>query len=885
RTNVLSLGIDANKRIYLGAQDEIGYMVTNALGQATYQSLNDIIPEEHRGYGLVWRIIAREDKMYFFTNRKILVYEGGQMDAITMAEELIFAQKVNGQFYLQQKGRPLAQLQDGNMRLLPGTEPLAEEEIKGLYSVGEKLIVLTADQGVFEWSEGTLAPWETTVNEAIAGQKVNMGQQLADGKLAVGTIKDGLYVFSPSGEMLLHITKEQGLQNNTIQAIYEDDNNNLWLALGNGISYVELGSDFYYMDARSDLDGSVYSSAIYDGYLYAATNQGTYRAPLHGKQSHPFAFVEGTDVHNWNLTQVDETLLLGNHLGAHTVDGATVTPLNVADYGAWQFIRHPKNPNLLYQGCYTGVYVYEWDGRAWQVLKKLDGYVETAREMIFDEQGYLWIGHGYHGIYRLTLNPEGDEILQIDLYDQSKGLPTNLWNNLFKVQGNILIGTQQGVYEYEPDLNAMVPSAHYQEWLGDTELVRKLVEMPDGSILYIKGLDNFDQIGILREDDTGGYHNQTIPFQKLRGELIPAFESVTFYGDQILFGAKDGLVIYQQDMNRPTATFSTNISRVFCTAANDSLLYGDPGNFAEDTLEADFVQTLEYDHNALKIQYAATYFERSDNVEYRTFLEGFDEETTLWTTATSREFTNLKEGTYTFTVESRNIYGAVGQPASYAFTILPPWYRTWRMYLVYAMGFGFIGLGMMATRRRKLRELERQKQFELHQQREELLRKNLETEQKMTQLQMEKLQSEVDYKSKELATSTIHLAQQNDTVLKAIERIEAISTIKDEAAIKQLKGVASSLKDLIAEESNWEQFELHFNEIHDNFIKRLKTAFPKLTARDVRLCAYLRMNLASKEIAPLMGISYRGVEALRYRIRKKLELSPDDNLTGYILEF
>ena len=143
----------------------------------------------------------------------------------------------------------------------------------------------------------------------------------------------------------------------------------------------------------------------------------------------------------------------------------------------------------------------------------------------------------------------------------------------------------------------------------------------------------------------------------------------------------------------------------------------------------------------------------------------------------------------------------------------------------------------------------------------------------------------MSFKNRELASSTLRNANQNESILRVLNQIEDIDTVKDPQARNQLERVSKLLKEMIDEERNWDQFEQHFNELHDDFIKRIKQTYPKLTSRDIRLCAYLRMNLASKEIAPLMGISYRGVEALRYRIRKKLNLENSDNLVDYILEF
>jgi FixJ family two-component response regulator len=89
----------------------------------------------------------------------------------------------------------------------------------------------------------------------------------------------------------------------------------------------------------------------------------------------------------------------------------------------------------------------------------------------------------------------------------------------------------------------------------------------------------------------------------------------------------------------------------------------------------------------------------------------------------------------------------------------------------------------------------------------------------------------------------------------------------------------------ITNEDDWKAFESNFEQAHEEFLKRIKKEYPNLTPSDLKLCAYIRMNLSSKKIAPLLGISMRGVENHRYRLRKKMELERDVNLTAFIMEF
>ncbi len=100
----------------------------------------------------------------------------------------------------------------------------------------------------------------------------------------------------------------------------------------------------------------------------------------------------------------------------------------------------------------------------------------------------------------------------------------------------------------------------------------------------------------------------------------------------------------------------------------------------------------------------------------------------------------------------------------------------------------------------------------------------------------------------------------------------------------ELKKVLKALSEEEKLDTEWEQFSQHFDSVHGDFLTILKNKYPSLKPHELRLCAYLRMNLSSKEIAPLMSISLRGVEISRYRLRKKMALASEVNLVQFLMD-
>ena len=103
-------------------------------------------------------------------------------------------------------------------------------------------------------------------------------------------------------------------------------------------------------------------------------------------------------------------------------------------------------------------------------------------------------------------------------------------------------------------------------------------------------------------------------------------------------------------------------------------------------------------------------------------------------------------------------------------------------------------------------------------------------------------------------------------------------------ATKEFQKILKLIDKELDHNEEWEQFAVHFDSVHTNYLKKLKDQYPSLTTSDLKLAAYLRLNLSSKEIAQLMNISIRGVETSRYRLRKKLELPNEMNLFDHLIK-
>jgi tetratricopeptide (TPR) repeat protein len=151
-------------------------------------------------------------------------------------------------------------------------------------------------------------------------------------------------------------------------------------------------------------------------------------------------------------------------------------------------------------------------------------------------------------------------------------------------------------------------------------------------------------------------------------------------------------------------------------------------------------------------------------------------------------------------------------------------------------------------------------------------------EEQINRLQTEKLQQ----KNRELSTSTVHILNKNEVLGNIRKMATEWMKADDFDKTKNLKKLIREVDHNTDLDEQWEQFKLHFESVHKGFFERLLQKFPNITQNELKLCAYLRMNLSTKEIAQMLNISPESVTTKRYRLRKKLGLEKDDNLVGFI---
>jgi DNA-binding CsgD family transcriptional regulator len=871
-------------RVYAGAHNDFGYFQYDSLQQFRFVSLatNDNL----RSLGDVWNIHHWNERIVIHTDKALVIIKDDHVVSIVpnlsrfvscfLANEMLLV-------YDEQNG--LMELRGNEVFPLVNGDFFADKYITSIIPLSKsKLLITTMNNGAFTWDMTAIEKWKGSVNSLLTEANVFCAARYDDETLLFGTIQKGLLVTNKSGELLMHIGKDKGLNNNTVLGLFVDNQGAVWCGLDNGIARISLNSNISFLAAYYNI-GTGYVQQKHKGDWYFGTNQGLYEIeqkrfedPL--KERTDFIKINGTEGQVWSLYQDDENLLCGHNLGVYEIVGNTSRPITPSSInGTWKFLPLPGYPDHLICGTYEGLILLSKDKGRWRYLKRLDGFDKPARFMEWDEHGRLWVADGYDTAYRLSFSDDYQSILKKTVYD-SEHFNQSASVKVTKIDKEVVIVGDRGLF-FVNEIGVIDSYDRLDAYFNGMQYPSHIVEDK------LKNLWLFypEHLKMLQFMEANNYKNIVLPFIPLKNKLVSSFESVYVQdSSHVFFGVEDGFAHYSLHNNiNFRKPFKVHI-RSF-KGRGDSLVYTylQNSNIGSDTSNE---LVYKYKNNLFEVEYAAAFF-GDDKIEYATFLSTLDETYTEWSTENKRQFSKLREGEYAFTVKARNSYGIESIPHTISFRVLPPWYRTFYAMLAYVLLCLIVLLGTIGIINKRIeinRQKEKLKAKDFYKKREEqLTNEALKAEQEVIKMRNEKLSSEMQFKEQELASLTVHIVQKNDLLSELQGQLKRIKRIKgQDESERKIESLIQKIGKDIDNESNWQLFERQFEQVHQTFINKLVERHIDLTDKEKKLCAYIKMGMASKEIASLMNISTRSVENNRYKLRQKLGLKTGDDLSEYI---
>ena len=884
RQIVRSVATGADGMIYTGSFGEFGYW-SYQNKHLTYTSLTKLIPKPYKITDEIWKIYVDGKRTIFQSFSSIYIYENKGISVVKGLNPFLFLHQVGKSFFAEVLGKGLFKLQGKSLIPLKGSEILGNSGILSILPYKNNgFIIGTSKNGLFIYDGFTFKPLASTANNFLKTFQLNNGAKILNKYYAYGTILNGLIIIDENGNVVQRINKSSGLQNNTILSLYADNEQNLWAGLDNGIDRIELNSPLYFYFDKAGQFGTVYSSLIVKNKIYLGTNQGLFVSPWLPENgnlfnSFDFRLIPNSQGQVWDLSLIDNQLICGHNDGTFNIIGNKMEKISAVS-GGWTIKKLNSNPNYLIQGTYTGLIIFVKDASGnWKYSHKITGFGEPSRYVEQDSKGDIWISHAYKGLYKLTLSTDLKRATNIKYFDERNGLPSNYNINIFSVENKIVFSSDVGFLIYDELSNRFTKYDSLNSKLGGFSSSNKII--PAGLKKY--WFINHGKMSLVTLTEPGKILMDSIRFSILDGRMVQYYENISQISNKIyLISVDDGFVIYNNTTNSEITKEKLQLPTILIRKIEDIT-----DKYAILTENGSKEESIEiaYRRNNIRISFSLPYY-RQSKTKFQYYLEGYSKQWSDWSYATQKDFTNLSSGSYKFKVRAKINEVAITGITVFKFSVAPPWYGSnWAIAFYVLIGI----VALIAGKRIYEAKLNRDQQAitkKLQVEKEAFLKKEAEaTEKQIIKIQTEKLQIELASKNRELANSAMSLVYKNELLQKLSEEM---TKLKDENGKKlsedQLRKIQKVIDDGMNDERDWNLFESSFNEAHESFFKKLKVNHPNLVPNDLKLCAYLHMNMSSKEMASLLNISLRGVEIRRYRLRKKLEVPHDKNLTEFLME-
>ena len=567
-------------------------------------------------------------------------------------------------------------------------------------------------------------------------------------------------------------------------------------------------------------------------------------------------------------------LLMGHHEGGFVIKDNSATPIDKRD-GFWTFQPYSNilPSTLMIAGTYQGINFYTYKNGSF-TNANFSAKFESSRFLVTDNES-IWVAHPYKGVFRVQLV---DTTPIVKLYSSKEGVNSFNGNFIFKIKNRIVLTTDKGIFVYNASKDKFEPSKYYNDLFPGKSL-RYLKEDNTGNTWFV-----FDKIlGVI---DNSSAKPTLIYLPELADKFVSGFEFVYPINNQnVLVGGEKGFYHINYEKYK-TIKYPLEVYVTLVKAFNerDSLLFGGyDAELNDSTLISSRKVEISHAWNSFHFSFAAPAYAQKSNIQYSYFLEGFDENWSDFSNKTEKEYTNVPAGNYVFKVKARNNLGNESEAGIYSFTVLPPWYKTYWAYLFYGGLILFAAYQIYKLQKKKF--IAQQNRYE-EEQRRLLYLHQLEldkNEKELVKLRNEKLEAEIEHKNTELSSTAMHLVQKGELLGKVKDQMMKLkNTTANET--DDVKKLLRTISDEDKMDEQWEHFSIHFDKVHSDFLRTLKARYPTLSNNEMKLTAYLRMNLSTKEIAQLMNISVRGVEISRYRLRKKLEIPKELTLFDFLIK-
>ena len=721
---VYDMKMGTNGKVYLGMKKDIAYLETDPTGRIVPHSLVNRLPKAYQNIVKNWKVHVDENDVYFQSNEQLIRMKDDQFDTAWVPETAFhFSFQIGQQLYITEIGKGLKRMQGDSLVMVD--ERFGQDDASKIYAMmglpDGKVFIATKQMGCFTLDprQNDLVQVLKTSDDVLLKEAVPYGGTLlSDGNIAINTRKGGVIIMDQNGKIHRQISDKNGLKTNDIRHIYQDSQGGIWLSTNDGIYRVAYDIPFTYWDESYGLSGSLNYLYPSNSYDYIASSTGVFR-----KKGNEIDKIAGLNQHTWHMATVKGQK--GPMLVAASSDGlyeiTEKQAFKLTDTVSTYVYESPLLPGTLWvaEGPYLRFYQQrkgQWV-RVGQLTdingKPISGHEPkgtpkggvplggtplggtplggtplggTPLDIIQDSQQNTWVGTKTGGLYKIAPFHDLKSLLQspIKRYDSIDGLSQMTDVRIREAGDSLIVLAGHQLFKYEEGSDRFTPFS-IRENLADTTTHEPVfLDIDSEGAFWVQYNQPDYSIKLTRsfQQAEGLFKVENVPFKMLPRMLmrhvLPKPD-----GAFMLLGS-NMLICYES--RQPYVKEKQHRTLIRSLVANQDSVYR--GWMSTDTVASNWglPDEFSYNQNDLTFWFNASCLRSESHNLFQYQLEGDEDQWSEWSGRPVAYFTNLHEGDYVFRVRSKGFDEETSVVSNYYFKILPPWYRSIPIYLLYLLG-------------------------------------------------------------------------------------------------------------------------------------------------------------------------------------------------------
>ncbi|SKB79206.1 ATP-binding protein [Dyadobacter psychrophilus] len=697
---VRSLAKDSEGRVYVGGSGEVGYLAANDQNRMVFHSLKNKLNRADWNFGNIWFTFADKGSVYFVCDLHILELVNGKFKVWKSNRGALgFAWMINGTLYVSASEHGLLKKEKDSLKLIKGGAAFKGMGLTSLLPYeGDKMLAVGLSKELFIYDGSKLEPFTKDERSVQIRDAVYHGLRLSNGDYALATTGSGFYLLDRNGTIRNNIGRKEGLPSDAVYSVFEDAEGDVWLATDNGISRLEINSPLRVLNENHGLDENPMDIEVFNNKLFTTNSKGIFELNSvlsQGIFKPYFKKIDGIDNLTMHCQAFGNELIVSNYDGVFVLDQngkrSKIAKENVVRVEEARTAQMPLQLMVGLEG--NGLTELIFSNGKWVQGGRRDNMQFYSDSFARAADGTILINSRRNGIYEMAWQTSGKahslrDTFKLIHHGPENGLSSNKIRWLERVGNAVYASTDEAMHRFNPSTRRFevdsVLTAGVASYKGGW--INEIVAGRDGAMWFT--LYHHYQSHVF-EYAKNGLHRLPVS-----GRLSDALISKVHDNRDgfMLFGSNKWIVLL--DKNIKTAAikpFKTLIRQI--SINKDSLIrFRNPQSPPK----------IAFGHKGLRFQFALPSYDLSSRNEFQYILEGFQDDWSVWSAESFVDFTNLPEGHYVFRVRGRDAYGQAGAEDRLAFTILPPWYRTWWAVATYALLLGGLAVMLVRFRERKL---------------------------------------------------------------------------------------------------------------------------------------------------------------------------------------